>query len=447
MSRFGDFQYSSQSDFSGIPFEHTFEINTLPPFIRSHITTPNVPINNSTSERVLDMEHSYFFNPSEPTDYYSDYDLLSDCYTIFVPKHTLVSILLAISYFLIVIICGFGNGLLIFIILSQRRLRTITNLLIVNLALSDMVVAVLSAPLSGYYYLIDNWVFGDVLCPIVNTVKNVSLYVSVTTLLVIAIDRYQGIFHPLEPRMTKPILTAIILVIWVFAILICLPTPLFTHTISSTDCSRDNKVITYCAEFWTDKNIALIYITCITVLMYILPMTIMSFVYVRIGIQLWYHRAPPGHVTTERQQEITNVRKQKTIPMLITVVLAFGICWGPYYVYNLMQHITHHYGIEGEFFSGELTAFYVVESIAMMNSVISTFIFFILNPAFRKELLVICKRMRRYRVGCPRLLRLSTRELSFHTFTPKTNSTNIPPIDRNGYMPMRKAAESSESKV
>ncbi len=98
-------------------------------------------------------------------------------------------IFLGIVFALITLICGLGNSLLCFIIFTQKRLRTVTNLLIANLAVSDALVALLCAPFSLHYYLHQDWVFGDLMCPLVGTIKFVSLFVSVNTLLVIAADR------------------------------------------------------------------------------------------------------------------------------------------------------------------------------------------------------------------------------------------------------------------
>ena len=72
---------------------------------------------------------------------------------------------------------------------SQKRLRSVTNLLIANLALSDLLLALLSLPFSLHYYLHQDWVFGEWMCTLVGTVKFVSIYVSINTLLVIAVDR------------------------------------------------------------------------------------------------------------------------------------------------------------------------------------------------------------------------------------------------------------------
>lgn len=100
-----------------------------------------------------------------------------------------VKVFLTVSFVLTIVVCGIGNSLLCFLIVRHKRLRSVTNLLIGNLAGSDALVALFSAPLSLHAYLQQDWTLPVVLCPIVGTVKNVSLYVSVNTLLVIAIDR------------------------------------------------------------------------------------------------------------------------------------------------------------------------------------------------------------------------------------------------------------------
>lgn len=103
--------------------------------------------------------------------------------------HPVVKVFLAVTFTLTIVISGIGDSLLVFIILFHKRLRTVTNLMIANLAVSDALTALLSAPFTLHYYLTQRWAFGSVMCPLVGTIKNVSLYVSVNTLLVIAMDR------------------------------------------------------------------------------------------------------------------------------------------------------------------------------------------------------------------------------------------------------------------
>ena len=105
------------------------------------------------------------------------------------PLNVATQTFLVVVFALVTIVCGIGNILLCFIIFMQKRLQTVTNLLIANLAVSDALVGLLCAPFSLHFYFNQNWVFGEIMCPLVGTVKSVSLYVSVNTLLVIAADR------------------------------------------------------------------------------------------------------------------------------------------------------------------------------------------------------------------------------------------------------------------
>ncbi len=112
-----------------------------------------------------------------------------ECFGAGSEMHPVVKFFLAVTFTLTIVISGIGDSLLVFIILFHKRLRTVTNLMIANLAVSDALTALLSAPFTLHYYLTQRWAFGTVMCPLVGTIKNVSLYVSVNTLLVIAMDR------------------------------------------------------------------------------------------------------------------------------------------------------------------------------------------------------------------------------------------------------------------
>lgn len=97
--------------------------------------------------------------------------------------------ILAVTYTLVMVVCGAGNFLLCCVIVRFRRMRTTTNLLIGNLALSDFLVAVMCVPFNFYFNMANTWPFGRVMCMLVGYLKMTSFYVSVNSLLAIAIDR------------------------------------------------------------------------------------------------------------------------------------------------------------------------------------------------------------------------------------------------------------------
>lgn len=113
--------------------------------------------------------------------HYADSDFLEMSFT--------AKVFLTISFILTFVVCGVGDTILCVLILRHQRLRSVTNLLIANLAVSDVIVAVFCVPFKLVYFLRVNWFGGAVLCRAVATFQVVSLFVSVNTLLVIAVDR------------------------------------------------------------------------------------------------------------------------------------------------------------------------------------------------------------------------------------------------------------------
>lgn len=103
----------------------------------------------------------------------------------------LATALIAVVLAAIMLVCGVGNCLFIASLLRFKRLRNLTNMLIANLAVSDVLVAALCCPFLLDYYVVKrlSWEHGLPLCAAVNYLRTVSLYVSTNALLAIAMDR------------------------------------------------------------------------------------------------------------------------------------------------------------------------------------------------------------------------------------------------------------------
>ncbi|XP_002737942.2 prokineticin receptor 2-like [Saccoglossus kowalevskii] len=327
---------------------------------------------NWSDPRIWDHLDQYMAN-----SHYSDYDYYGDGN--YLPDiHVAVKTILVVTFIVIIIVCGFGNTLLCLTIFRQKRLRTVTNLFIASLAVSDAMVAILCAPFNLYYYLYQNWVFGDAMCSVVGTVKMVSLNVSINTLLVIALERYYVIHNPLTPRLTKRKVLLIAVLTWVVSFIVSIPTPMNTTGSSGRD--KTGRVIHFCAEYWSNRIASRAYIMFLTLFEYVVPMVAMIIAYSKIVRKVWFRRTPGN--ATDRQREIVTGNRKKTIRMLIIVVASFGLFWGPYYAYNITVHFLEKFWIEQD---QNMTGFYVVEVLAMSNSVMNTIVFFLMNDNFRKE--------------------------------------------------------------
>ena len=93
-------------------------------------------------------------------------------------------------YFIMVIVTAGGNLIVIYIVLADHKMRSLTNILIVNLSIADFMNATLNV-LFNFTYMLNNldWPFGSVYCRITDFVSVLSISASVFTLMAICFDR------------------------------------------------------------------------------------------------------------------------------------------------------------------------------------------------------------------------------------------------------------------
>ncbi|GFU06441.1 g_PROTEIN_RECEP_F1_2 domain-containing protein [Nephila pilipes] len=98
-----------------------------------------------------------------------------------------IQLFLVILYSCTAIAALGGNGAAIAVLLLGKR-RSI-RLFLVNLALSDMTMALFSIPFTYTDFVLGRWIFLPEFCPVVQFVQHASVSVSVYTLTVVGLDR------------------------------------------------------------------------------------------------------------------------------------------------------------------------------------------------------------------------------------------------------------------
>uniref|UniRef100_A0A672NGX5 Neuropeptide FF receptor 2 n=1 Tax=Sinocyclocheilus grahami TaxID=75366 RepID=A0A672NGX5_SINGR len=99
-----------------------------------------------------------------------------------------VAAVFIVSYLLIFLVCMVGNGVVCFIVLRSKNMRTVTNLFILNLAISDLLVGIFCMPTTLLDNIITGWPFGSMVCKMSGMVQGISVSASVFTLVAIAVD-------------------------------------------------------------------------------------------------------------------------------------------------------------------------------------------------------------------------------------------------------------------
>lgn len=95
----------------------------------------------------------------------------------------------AITYLFTVIASIVGNSTVIWIILSHRRMRTVTNYFIVNLAVSDLLMAALNTVFNFIYACHNVWYFDEGFCRFLNLVPITAVFVSIYSMTAVAAER------------------------------------------------------------------------------------------------------------------------------------------------------------------------------------------------------------------------------------------------------------------
>jgi hypothetical protein len=76
----------------------------------------------------------------------------------------LFSYVLIFIYTLLFIISFIANIFVIVMIIKRRRMRTLTNRFLLNLAISDLIATLVCLPPTAYHYYDKRWIFGEFLC-------------------------------------------------------------------------------------------------------------------------------------------------------------------------------------------------------------------------------------------------------------------------------------------
>ncbi|TNM89680.1 hypothetical protein fugu_003914 [Takifugu bimaculatus] len=135
-----------------------------------------------------------------------------------VPDHA--HYIVAFFVFVIGVLGMTGNVLVIFAFYSNKKLRSLPNYFIVNLAVSDFLMASTQSPIFFINCLYKEWVFGEMGCKMYAFCGALFGIASMINLLAISIDRYLVITKPLQTIhwSSKRRTTLAILMVWLYSL-------------------------------------------------------------------------------------------------------------------------------------------------------------------------------------------------------------------------------------
>lgn len=257
-----------------------------------------------------------------------------------------LSVVLGVLFLVSVI----GNALVCIVIIKRKDMRGVTNLLLFNMALSDLLSTVFFVPWAIAKEISPiSWPLGDFMCRAPPVIASVSVSVSVYSMLALAVERYQAVVSPFNFRASRDSHRRAFLLmigIWLVGCAIATPQAVVITTLEIPP-------VTYCLEDWSGsggEEGSRAYIVVIFVVLFAIPLVVICGSYSVIMRKLWQ---PDNFMAAQSKSQDTRFEEQgspnklkihganmkrKTTYMLITVIVVFMICMLPFQILVLVAH-------------------------------------------------------------------------------------------------------------
>ncbi|KAG5332191.1 CCKAR protein, partial [Acromyrmex heyeri] len=176
-----------------------------------------------------------------------------------------------------------GNSLVLITLARNKRMRTVTNVYLLNLAVSDLLLGVFCMPFTLLGQILKNFVFGLTMCKLIPYFQAVSVSVGVWTLVAISLERYFAICRPLKSRRWQTQFHAykMIAVVWTLSLTWNVPILIVSQlmSLSGGRCK--------CREEWPSVGAERAYNLFLDGTLLLIPLLLMSLAYSLIAIKLW----------------------------------------------------------------------------------------------------------------------------------------------------------------
>ncbi|KAJ0006271.1 hypothetical protein NQD34_013544 [Periophthalmus magnuspinnatus] len=332
-----------------------------------------------------------------------------------------------VLYSLIFLLSVVGNSMIIAVLVRNRRMRTVTNLFLLSLAVSDLMVSLVCIPFTLIPNLMRDFIFGTGICKLVMYFMGVSVSVSTFNLVAISLERYSAICNPLTSRtwQTKSHAAKVITATWVASFILMLPYPISSTLKPFT--RLNNSTGHMCRLVWPNDITQQSWYLSLLLILFLFPGIVMMTAYGLISVELYRgikFELSSRKASRDRQSSSGSIKpgdsdgcylqppnkkkssthfsssksvvgrvcstsptanlmaKKRVIRMLLVIVFLFFVCWTPVFVVNAWQAFDRRSAYQ---LTGAPISF--IHLLSYTSACVNPIIYCFMNKRFRQGML------------------------------------------------------------
>uniref|UniRef100_A0A3Q2PWZ0 Neurotensin receptor 1 n=1 Tax=Fundulus heteroclitus TaxID=8078 RepID=A0A3Q2PWZ0_FUNHE len=240
-----------------------------------------------------------------------------------------------------------GNSITLYTLLSKKSLQNLQSTVhyhLASLAVSDLLILVLSMPIELYNFIWFHypWMFGDAVCRGYYFLRDSCSYATALNIASLSVERYMAICHPFKAKsiMSRSRTKKLISAMWIVSFALAIPMLFIMGQITR----NGEKICTTTVSAVTMKTVLQVN----AFLSFVVPMvaiSVLNGVIARQLLRMFQEAEQDNRVSITRGNPTMlniTVESNRTqslrhgVLVLRAVVIAFVVCWLPYHARRLM---------------------------------------------------------------------------------------------------------------
>ncbi|NXQ62985.1 CCR8 protein, partial [Anthoscopus minutus] len=308
-------------------------------------------------------------------------------------------------------VTGFmGNALVLWILTFFMKIKTMTDVYLLNLTVSDLLL-VFSLLFLVQYSVVGQWAFGNALCKIISSIYFIGFYSNVFFITIMSIDRYLAIVHSLHVQGIRTTAIGFItsLVVWTVAILASIPDLLFFQEVNVNNQIK-------CLSHYPDGNNGWKTFSNFeaNILGWLIPVVVLIFCY---------------HSILKNLQKCHTKNKYKAIKLVFIVVIVFFLSWTPINIVLFLDSLRNMSIIDDCQTIQRLDlAINLTEAVSFVHCCLNPVIYAFVGEKFKTHLHDACKKSLCFLSNCKGYRAFSRISLERHSSL-HTKSSQLSSVD------------------